>query len=377
MQEVVKQLSERMVQAGHRVTVFTSHLPERSTGEINGVRIRAFNVKGNAVRGMTGEVDAYRKALVEGRFDVVAFFAAQQWTTDAMLPHLHELNAAKVFVPTGFSALYAPEYAGYYAEMPAWLRAMDLNVFLSDDYRDVDFARKNGVTAMTLIPNGAAEEEFEGPLRHDLRSEHGVPADSFLILHVGSYSGQKGHSEAIRIFLAAERTKGATLMLIGNGTRALQRTYNWRRWWLLPRWKARLTGRRVLFLELDRARTVAAMRQADLFLFPSNVECSPIVLFEAMAAGTPFLCSNAGNSAEIASWSGSGSILPGTRNGLGYEVLDIAGGACALDRLLADRVQLRAKAALGSQAWKERFTWRGITEQYLAHYQQLVPTRHG
>jgi L-malate glycosyltransferase len=376
MQEVVKQLSERMVRAGHRVTVFTTQLPERKTDEINGVRIQAFNVSGNSVRGIVGDIGPYRQALIDGNFDVVTFFAAQQWTTDAMLPHLTELNAVKVFVPTGFSGLHVPMYADYYRHMPAWMKAMDVNVFLSDSYQDVVFAREHGVVDTVLIPNGAAEEEFDRPLQHDVRKEYGITKEDTLLVHIGSYTGAKGQWEAIQVFLAAERTKGATLMLIGNGMKEFKRLFHAKRWFVWPRLKAWLTKRRILFLELDRSRTVDALRQADLFFFPSQVECSPIVLFEAMAAGTPFLSSNAGNSAEIAQWSNGGWILPGTRTPQGIEKVDVQAGARMLDQLLKDRSVLKTHGGQGHEVWKARFTWSRITDEYLAQYRHLVHARN-
>ena len=63
---------------------------------------------------------------------------------------------------------------------------------------------------------------------------------------------------------------------------------------------------------MDRVLTVNAFKQANLFLFPSLIECSPIVLFEAMASSTPFLVSDVGNSKEIVKWTGGGELLPTT-----------------------------------------------------------------
>lgn len=376
MQEVVRQLSERMVNAGHEVTVYTSAHPDRTADTLNGVRIRSFAIHGNAVQGLQGDTGAYVKALLEDKHDVVTFFAAQQWTTDAMLPHLHESDAVKVFVPTGFSALHDPRYSSYYKRMPEVLRAMDLNIFLSEHYQDIDFAREHGVTSTVLIPNGASEEEFTAPMDIDIRGEFDVSKEAILIVHIGSFTGTKGQWEAIRIFLAAQRTPGATLLLIGNGNARLAREFaGWRH--LPKRMKALLSRRRIRIAELDRPRTVAALRQADLFLFPSAIECSPIVLFESMAAGVPFLASNAGNSAEIAQWSGAGRIMPGTRQAQGWEKIDVAASAIQLDALLADREGLSAMGKHGHDAWKERFTWQRIAEEYMLQYERLLKQRHG
>lgn len=373
MPEVVKQLSERMVSKGHHVTVLTSTHPTRTVDVLNGVTIREFAISGNAVDGMQGDTSAYVDALRTGAFDVITFFAAQQWSTDAVLPHLEELTAKKVFVPTGFSALYDPSWADYYARMPEWLNRMDLNIFLSNGYRDVAFAKAHGVTNTKLIPNGAAAEEFDGQPTQAFRITHGISPEKVLILHIGSYTGLKGHREAITIFAKA-RSKDAVLALIGNGNNRLK-TYFERHWrYMLLRWRTYLADKRILFLELDRPSTVEALKEADLFLFPSNLECSPIVLFEAMAAGIPFLASEAGNSGEIAAWSNGGWIIPGKRDALHRVHPDLSKGAHMLSELIADAQKRRSAGENGHRAWRERFTWQLIAEQYMDTYQDLVRT---
>lgn len=47
MQEVVKRLSELLVQYGHDVTVATTRLAARRDKTINGVKIKEFEISGN------------------------------------------------------------------------------------------------------------------------------------------------------------------------------------------------------------------------------------------------------------------------------------------------------------------------------------------
>ena len=376
MPEVVRQISERLVSMGHEVTVFTSLRADRDFTRSNGVLIRSFAISGNSVKGIRGDAEAYWNALRNGGFDVVTFFAAQQWATDIALPRAKELNAKKVFVPTGFSSLHDPAFIGYYARMPEWMQAMDLNVFPSHTYQDIRFAEAHGIRSNAVIPNGAAAEEFDGPIAVDVRVANGITPDERMIVHVGSFTGIKGHVEAIRIFLAA-RAKDTALVLIGNGNHSLERAYlrHWR--FFIMRMKARLRRKRIFFLELDRTATVSAMKQADLFLFPSQVECSPIVLFEAMAAGVPFLSSTAGNSNEIVSWSHGGWTMPGTKDPQGRTLVDITKGARMLGELLAHPEMLDSAGSAGLAAWQERFTWKHIAEQYAARYAEIAGGHHG
>jgi L-malate glycosyltransferase len=376
MPEVVKQLSERMVRLGHQVTVLTSAHPQRLEGVMNGVQVRAFNVSGNLVKGLHGHVEEYRSALVSGGFDIVVFFAAQQWATDAALEILAAIPAKKVFVPTGFSALRQASFASYYERMPNWMDQMDLNVFLSHTYQDIRFAEKEGVTARTVIPNGAAAEEFDAPAVADMRALLGIPEAAPLILHVGSFTGIKGHREAIELFVRTD-TQRAALVLVGNGNLLLKRLFqrHWRYFGL--RALAALRRKRIFFLELDRASTVALMKQADLFLFPSQVECSPIVLFEAMAASLPFLASSAGNTTEIVQWTQGGWVMPCSSDSQGLVNIELEGGARMLGDLLRDKQRLKAAGARGNAAWRERFTWERVAHQYLYAYLRLTDMGHG
>jgi glycosyltransferase involved in cell wall biosynthesis len=370
MQEVVKQLSERLVRLGHEVTVATTRLPARTDKCINGVRIEEFAVAGKLALGLTGEVEAYRRFLLESRFDVITNFAAQQWTTDAMIEILDQIEGKKVFVPTGFSELQHPRFQQYFASMRQWLPRYDMNVFLSDDYRDINFARDCGVKNMTLIPNGASEEEFLPEPGIDVRAQLGIPKDDFLIFHVGSHTGLKGHAEAISMFFKA-RICNATLLIAANdggcagSCRAKSLLFNL---WPL----SKLDGKRLLVKSLPREQVVAAYRAADLFLFPSNIECSPLVLFECMASRTPFLCTDVGNTREIVEWSAGGLLLPTRKDAKGLSHAQLRGSVAVIEHLYEDRQGRTQLAELGFEAWQERFTWGKIAKQYEALYRKLV-----
>lgn len=376
MQEVVKQLSERLAARGHEVWVATSSDPHRAALLHNGVRIASFDVSGSLVTGLHGDVAGYEAFLTENAFDVIVNFAAQQWATDVMLPLMPRLKAKKVFVPTGFSALFRPEYASYFEAMRGWMREYDANVFLSNAYRDIDFARQHGARGITVIPNGAAEEEFNAAPRGDIRARLGLPKRHFFILHVGSHTGLKGHQEAFEIFRAA-RIKNAALVIVANthGDGGCAQACR-RKTRLFPFTPDRLLqGKRFQAVELTRAETVAAYHAADLFLFPSNIECSPLVLFECMASRTPFLTTDVGNAAEIVGWSGGGAVLPTVQLTGGNVRAEIAASARLLEDVYAAPGRRQAMAAAGHAAWESRFTWGKLALEYERLYAQLTEER--
>ena len=372
MQEVVKQLSERLVKLGHNVTVATTKLSDRKENVINGVKIVEFDISGNSVRGMNGEVGAYRDYLLKTDFDLITNFAAQQWATDIMLPLLEKIKAKKVFVPTGFSGLYMSQYKEYFEEMKSWVRQYDMNVFLSHDYRDINFAHECGANNITVVPNAASEEEFVSSSNIPIRQKINIPEEHFLILHVGSHTGGKGHRELIEIFRRS-RIRDATLLIVANafGGGCVRRCR--RKTLLFNLSPLRLIdGKKIINVSLSREETVAAYKEADIFLFPSNIECSPLVLFESMASNTPFLTTEVGNSREIIDWSGGGEVLPTVIGSNGYSIADIEGSARRLEVLYNNSDKLELLSFSGFKSWQERFTWGKIAKEYENMYRRLI-----
>lgn len=366
-QEVVRQLSERMVAAGHDVTVATTALPERTKKAINGVKIIEFDISGNAVVGYQGNPEPYREFLRRSDFDLIMVYAAQQWAADLFFEVMDEVRGKKVFVPCGFSALFNPDFREYFERMPEILKSFDATVYLSETYRDIKFAREHGVDNIHVIPNGADEREFSEIDPEDrlaFRSEHGISGP--LIVSIGSHTGAKGHSEMLQAF---ERLPlHATFLLIGGESRdgclkscqALAREIN------------RPGGKRVILADLDRSQTLRSLKAADLFLFLSNVEASPLVLFEAAAAGVPFVTSRAGNSAEIVRWTGGGVAVGGRRLENGKVLPSIWRSTVWMTAFLLLPPWRRKLGRKGRASWQKHFTWGKITAEYLKLYEDLA-----
>jgi glycosyltransferase involved in cell wall biosynthesis len=365
VQEVVRQVSERLAARGHEVTVATGADPRRQPG--GPVEVVGFDVRGNDVRGIEGDVEGYRRFVTEGDWDVVMSYAAQQWACDALLPVLGEIRAPVVLAPCGFSGLRNPAYARYFDTLRERLHDFDALIFHSDTYQDIEFARAAGAERLHVISNAADEREFGAErARGAFRRANGVGDDEPLLLTVGGHTGLKGHAQSMAALRALPEP--ATLAIVGN-------TPTGRGCLPLCRVRSLLTrvrGRRVLLLDPPRAQVLDAYADADLFVFCSMVECSPIVLFEAMAAGLPFVSVDVGNAAEIAEWSGAGVIVPSQRRADGLVEPDTQAVAAAVDALLADPERRRAMGESGRRAWQERFTWDAVARRYEALYERLA-----
>jgi L-malate glycosyltransferase len=371
MPEVVKQLSERLAAMGHDITVATKKCIDRKSDVIKNVKIRSFAVDGNDVRGITGDVEGYRNFLLNSDFDIVTNFAAQQWATDIAMPILSKIKGRKVNVPTGFSGLYWSAYKDYYRKMETLMKEYDMNVFLSNDYRDINFARANGITKNIIIPNGAAGDEFLPESSIDIRSKLGISKDDFFILHVGSYTGIKGHVEALKMYLKSKIQNGI-LVFVGFHNSDFERFTKFSKKYILWKIINLFPAKRYIITMLSREETVAAYKAANLLLFPSNMECSPIVLFESMASKTPFLATNVGNSVEITEWSGGGEILPTLIDKEGFSHPQMQGSIAMLNNLYANENRRNQLALNGFNAWKKKFSWEVIAKSYEEMYSNLL-----
>lgn len=368
MPEAVKQISEELVHLGHKVTVATGENSARKEKIINGVEIMQFKVSGKAAVGMHGEIEKYRNFLVNSDFDIITNFAAQQWATDIALPILNQIKAKKVFVPTGFSSLYSPIYKNYFLKMKGWMKEYNMNIFLSENYRDINFARGNHVRKIEVIPNGASEKEFLSKTKINIRQILNIPNNHFLVLSVGSHTGMKGHSEAIRIFNKASITR-STFLIIGKHSKVVSGCYPQCQLFKF------MNHKNILIKDLTREQTIAAFKTADLFLFPSRIECSPLVLFESMASKTPFLTTDVGNAKEIVGWSKSGILLPTEINKKGYSRAKVNESADILKKIFKNSDKRKLMARRGFNTWKKKFTWEKITKQYEVLYYNLIHDR--
>lgn len=412
MAVVAQTLTEFLSEQGDDVTVVTNANHERyEVTQAGGIHIVQFRLDGSWQKGYFGDVEAYRHFLVNSHYDVIVFFAAQTAFTDIALPLVGRLEARTILLPTGFSELREPARRDYYMKMRDWLLDFDLCIFHSKSYQDVKFARSWGVNRLAVIPNGASRREFSGNgIPSTVLSSLGITNTDRLILHVGSFTSFKGQFEALKIFVGA-RPKNAVLVLAGNDAspdhhrlgRLRREVARWdlssyrncARYIRSANKKGAADNRRVIAGDFKRAEVLALFARADVFLFPSNIECAPIVIIEAMAAGTAFIATDVGNVAEIARETGAGLVIPskprriiwrtpatlmnmfasliryGRLPGRRYRVPVIRRAIRMLARIIDDGHKRQTMAQSGRTAWKDRFTWETVCSQYEKEYRAL------
>jgi glycosyltransferase involved in cell wall biosynthesis len=436
VQEVMRQIAERMAARGHDVTVATSQHRSRKLGVVNGVKIRGFKAGGKLVYGLNGQIDKYREFVRTFEADAILIMAAQQWSFDALWPILDDIKARKVFIPCGFSGLYEPDFAEYFVQLPGVLRKFDHLVFNAEKYRDIDFVKNIGLSNFTVLPNGISEGDFEQEADGQFRRKLGIPDEAFLFLTVGNPIEAKGHRQVVDAFSRLD-VDGQTAVLLsiagwsGSGSRSAsgvslrlmeivrlegyhglvqlvrRKLFNplganvryldsvaqrlryiiqvegWDGIKQLVRRKLTRQSstplesiesmaakasvqpfKRVILTDLERRDLIQAYLAADLFVFASRIEYSPLVLFEAAAAGTPFLTGPVGNADEIVRWTGGGILCEATKDDRGYTRVDPGTLADAMARCMKDRERLSRLGATARERWRRCFAWKIVAGYY-------------
>lgn len=414
VQEVVRQLAERFAAQGNDVTVATTMLKNRNVMVHNGVNIKSFHHSGNNVRGIQGDLTHYHDFLLSSAFDLIFVYAAQQWTFDALWSIIEKIKAKKIIVPCGYSGLSDPAYKDYFQELPKILKQFDHIIYHAMQYRDFTFGQQYHLNHYSIIPNGADNAEFSVTPDTSFKKRMGISEDATLVITVGTFTGTKGHLEVIKAYeIIIKHNKNITLILNGNTMPDQSIEISISSLWKLITGYAKTNGwyvtskilisriliffgvkvglqakihkvlarinknqkSKVIICDLPRQDLIQAYLQSDLFVFASNIEYSPLVLYEACAAGLPFLSVPVGNSEEIACWTGGGEICPAPVDNKGYTKVNPQVLAEKILALLENQQKLATLSNTGKKAWEEQFNWNSIYKKYESIFIETIKTK--
>jgi glycosyltransferase involved in cell wall biosynthesis len=320
-----------------------------------------FAVQGNLVKGMSGELERYRRFVVNGQWDIVAMHCAQIWTTDALLDMLRSEKSPFVLVSHGLSAWQNSAYGEYFDLLGAALRESAQIVSLSPMLEEGAFCAKYGLTPPCVIVNGVNLSEWTAD-SFGLRNRWGVGSRPW-VLSVGNHSSVsvKGHDRFHRLSQNLRKQHHDVRCTIIGGSHPAARWDLGRLGipggcWLSCRFRS-LLSRVELRKNVSRRDVVAAIKEADVVAITSRREACPLVAIEAMAAGTPWVSFDVGNVRENA----GGYVVRDEQQMLEKVLLLL--GNCGLRRELGEAGRRRAQ---------ERHDWDKIAHQYEQLYISAV-----
>jgi glycosyltransferase involved in cell wall biosynthesis len=198
----------------------------------------------------------------------------------------------------------------------------------------------------------AAAPEFHlTPSPFDTEIGRKYKIDSPYILYVGGYNVWKNTETLVQAFDAAQLRDHSLVI-------AARRQWDYVK--LRQQWSSLRSFPRMRLIEALPEELPSLFRRADFFVNPSVWESFSFQVTEAMASGTPLLCSNRGAMPEIA---GDAAVFfdPDNREEL-VRLLRLFAVDTELKNQLRNRGLERVKA----------FSWRETAEQTVAIYRSLV-----
>ncbi len=202
------------------------------------------------------------------------------------------------------------------------------------------------------IPEPATEKE-----RSEFRLSLGWPAETPLVLHVGSFKETKNHPGVLAVFDRVLRAvPDARLLLAGEG---------------ILRQNIESLAKR---LQIDRAVRFLGSRNdvprlmtmCDVLLFPSFQEGCPIVALEASGAGLPIVGSKISAMEEVIEDGVAGFLHP---------LDDISGMADSVVRVLMDQSLRRQLGNAGRARAQREFSVKEAANRLLSLYSRFVNNR--
>jgi glycosyltransferase involved in cell wall biosynthesis len=353
-EKVAEQLAKNFKIYGHNVSIATSKYNKRlpKSEILDKIKIHRFQISGNFTKGLRGNVNEYQKFLISNKYDVILFYAAQQWTLDAALPILDKIKTNIYLATCGFSGLKKIGYKNYFKILKKKLFYFNRNIVHSNNYIDTMFLKKNKIKNKTLIPN-AAENIFNKKNNLNFFNLKRIKNAKKNILNISNYKFNKGQDISILVFFFLKYKDKINLIFIGNKFNSKIYFYYIRILKFFTEFF--FNNKKILFLEgVSRKNVLSAYSESDIFLFTSRLECSPLVLFESAAAGLPFISLKVGNSYEISRWTKAGVVSD-----------NIFQTAKKLNFFLKNDKYCSILSKNGKNNYIKKFNWKKISIEYL------------
>ena len=176
-----------------------------------------------------------------------------------------------------------------------------------------------------------------------------------VIVHVSNFRPVNRVDDVIAVFARLRASRPVRLRLVGDGPER-------------PRIEADVAARG-LAADVDflgeRGDLPEVLRDADLFLLPSETESFGLAALEAMACGVPVVASAVGGLVEVVADGEAGFLRP---------VGDVPALTDAAERLLSDEALRRAMGAAARRTAETRYRIDPAIDRYVDIYRTVTPS---
>ena len=351
---------------GHEVLVVAPSFPEAGAGEsalepgvVRLPAIQQFNGSDFSVRlpvaGIVNEtIDAFEANIVHSHHPFLIGDTAMRIAARKHVPiiftHHTRYEEYTHYMPFDSAALkqFTLELCTRYANLCDGIVAPSQSI--------ADLLRERGVESpVEVVPTGIDVESFANGNGRAFRIAHKIPADAFVVGHIGRLAPEKNLpylAEAVAAFL--RKTPGAYFVLVGSGPAAETIQASFTEWNLADR------------LVMPGTKSGGALADAycafDIFAFSSLSETQGLVLAEAMAAGAPVVALDACGVREVVRDGCNGFLLPADSS---PDALAGRLGGLARDRAQREKFSAAARVTAGE------FSLAASAAKALAFYEHI------
>jgi glycosyltransferase involved in cell wall biosynthesis len=205
------------------------------------------------------------------------------------------------------------------------------------------------------IPNGFSSSQFHSISKKEAREKLNIPEDKLVLLNLAALEPYKGQEYLIRAMkTVTESRKDAVLYIVGKGSLRgyLQSLIN----------ECGLQEQVILAGGDKPPEEIALwMNSCDIFVLPSISEGNPVVMFEALGCGKPFIGTNVGGIPEVV-----------TDENLGILVDPKDTQSLARSIIIALEMDWNSKYI---HEYSKQFTWEMIAKRILDQYDNILNDR--
>lgn len=290
----VQILSEYFSNLGNETHVVTTAINNRKNKILNNVKIIEFNIKGNAIKGYKGDIKSYQNFLLNANYDLIIFYAAQQWTFDLALEIIEKIKSRKIFIPCGFSKFNSFLYKIYFHFLKLKINQFNNIICFGKSLNDYKFLKKKFKKKINIIYNGSFQINNQ---KTNFKKKFQEKIDNLTLINIANFKFNKGQDIILKV---VQKLKFKKFSLFFIGTNIKKNFFYYlikiRIFFILiknPNAEIKILN------NINKTDTLAAYNECDYFIHGSRVECSPLVLFETLAAGKIYLGKEVGNVKEV------------------------------------------------------------------------------
>jgi glycosyltransferase involved in cell wall biosynthesis len=353
---------------GHRVLVVAPEFPDVQANEVDVLRIPAiqnFNASDFSVAlplpsGLSEALDAFEPDIVHAHHPFLLGMSGLRAARARQLPLVfthHTLYEQYThYVPGDSPRLqrFAIELATAYANLCDQVFAPSNSI--------AELLHERGVTTpISEIPTGVQVKDFTRGDGRGFRHRMSIPADAFVVGHLGRLAPEKNLdflARAVAEFLRID--SNSHFLVIGSGPSEAD---------ILEVFNTEGLAERLHLAGVLQATELAdALHAMDVFAFASHSETQGMVLTEAMAAGVPVVALDAPGAREVVSDGINGRLL---------EHQQRTAFADALSWLAGRSPQQRDALTQAARTTANRFSLQHTAEKALSVYADTLTRSQG